>query len=79
MIITAAKCPNCGDVIFSRATHDFRYCTCKDTAIDGGRSYVHLNYKTRPPTLELEIEQTADELFDDYRTGADRFGLIKTQ
>jgi hypothetical protein len=57
---------------------DFLTCHAR-FPIDGGRSYVHLNYKTRPPTLELEVEQTADELFDDYRTGTDKFGLIKNQ
>ena len=79
MRITAAQCPNCGDILFSRARHDFRTCTCGDTSVDGGRSYLHLSYKVLPDMFELEIPQTQAELHEDYNTRADRFGLIKNQ
>lgn len=33
-------CPKCKDVIWSRSVHDFRYCGCKNTFVDGGRDYL---------------------------------------
>lgn len=36
------KCVKCEDEIWSRYTHDFRYCKCKAVAIDGGRSYTRI-------------------------------------
>lgn len=31
---------HCGDVIESKSTHDFKFCSCGKVAIDGGRSYL---------------------------------------
>jgi len=39
MEINAIRCKVCGDIIWSRHVHDFRYCSCKKVAIDGGREY----------------------------------------
>ena len=36
------KCPECKDVIFSRAKHDLHYCTCGKVFVDGG--FVKLVY-----------------------------------
>lgn len=33
------KCKKCGDVIRSKNRHDFRYCSCKSVAVDGGSWY----------------------------------------
>ena len=30
------KCPVCKDIVFSRTTHDFRYCSCGNLFVDGG-------------------------------------------
>lgn len=32
-------CLKCNDVIYSVTRHDYRSCSCKNCAIDGGRSY----------------------------------------
>lgn len=40
MKVGAVKCLYCGDVIFSRARHDFHSCTCGRTNIDGGSDYM---------------------------------------
>ena len=37
--VIAVKCPECGDLIYSRARHDFRYCSCGEIAIDGISDY----------------------------------------
>lgn len=36
------ECPVCHDVIASFHRHDFHYCSCGGTAIDGGLDYVRL-------------------------------------
>ena len=34
------RCKRCGDVIESRHTHDFVWCSCGSCAVDGGTSYI---------------------------------------
>ena len=36
----AAKCKRCGDIIESKSTHDFVWCSCKSLAVDGGYEYL---------------------------------------
>lgn len=33
------KCKECGDKIFSHHRHDFKWCSCKTAAVDGGNDY----------------------------------------
>jgi len=33
------RCLKCGDVIRSKNRHDFRWCSCKSVAVDGGSWY----------------------------------------
>lgn len=74
----AIKCKRCGSTVFSRARHDFRWCSCNLVAIDGGNNYTRTagdpeNFKS----IQLDIEQTKKELYDDWNTNADKYGLIK--
>lgn len=39
IIINASKCLMCGDIVFSRARHDFRSCYCGNLSVDGGPFY----------------------------------------
>lgn len=34
------KCLKCGDIIESKSVHDFRWCSCKACAVDGGHYYL---------------------------------------
>ena len=34
------KCKKCGDIIESYNIHDFKWCSCKSVAVDGGREYL---------------------------------------
>ncbi len=45
LIKNAIKCVHCGDVIESKYTHDFKYCSCGTVAVDGGLSYLRRSYK----------------------------------
>jgi hypothetical protein len=76
MIVNAVQCKDCLSVIFSRAVHDFRWCTCKGIAIDGGRQYEKL--VGEPDTmmrLKLEVLATEKQLYDDWNLRRDKWGL----
>lgn len=76
--VSAIKCPACGDIIFSRARHDFRYCTCKEVYIDGGFDYNKIGFHTKQPIfIIIKVDQTKKELYDDWNSRKDKFGLIK--
>ena len=76
--ITAIKCSTCRDTIFSRARHDFHWCSCGEVAVDGGFDYLKISFKKEMPSqIALEVEETKKELFDDWNFGKDKFGLIK--
>lgn len=34
------KCKKCGDIIESIDVHNFKWCSCKSVAVDGGREYL---------------------------------------
>ena len=34
------KCNKCGDSVYSRHRHDFKYCSCSSVAVDGGQDYL---------------------------------------
>lgn len=73
--ITGVRCSNCLDVIYSRATHDYRSCSCRKTSIDGGLQYTKIigsNYKT----VNLKCYISKSDLYADWNTGLNRFGLI---
>lgn len=78
MKINAVKCKKCGDTIFSRATHDFHYCSCKSTAIDGGLEYTRIIGKLEDTAdVGLDLPYTPKELFDDWDKEIDKLGVIK--
>lgn len=80
MKVTAIKCPKCGDTIFSRANHDYHNCTCRTVAIDGGPSYIRCCWDPTiepPEPFEIEVDATREELYQDWNTSTNKFGIIK--
>ena len=76
--VVAAICPKCLDRIYSRATHDYRQCSCGEIAIDGGFDYLRLAYKEKSPeTIKLNVLATEKQLYDDWNLGKNKYGLIK--
>jgi hypothetical protein len=74
--IQAIQCnAECEDIIYSRAGHDFRWCSCKHCAIDGGRNYTKVTglFFTH---IEIEVDATEKELYDDYNYSGDKYGKI---
>ncbi len=49
MKIIAKECPNCNNILYSRAEHDFRTCGCGDTSVDGGPGVERVLYKDKLP------------------------------
>lgn len=45
------KCNLCQDVVFSEHRHDFKYCKCGETFVDGGTDYLRTgaSEKAGPP------------------------------
>jgi len=79
MIINAIKCPSCNDIVYSRARHDMRGCSCGDVAIDGGFDYRKVSYrKFSPESIQLDLDITKAELYTDWNNRVDEYGLIKS-
>lgn len=38
----AIQCRKCGDVIESKFTHDFKYCSFRSVGVDGGLEYARI-------------------------------------
>jgi hypothetical protein len=74
--VTAIRCPRCDDILFSRAHHDFRSCTCGYCFIDGGFDYVRVGGDVGE-TFHLNIEATKKDLYDDWNHHGTLYGLIK--
>lgn len=75
--VTTVICPNCKSELYSRARHDFHYCKCGDTAVDGGFDYLRVLYKNVPTQKIRYVNATRQELYDDWNTRQDKFGFIK--
>jgi hypothetical protein len=80
--ILGRYCPSCDHTYFSRARHDFRPCPCWISSerktggyVDGGRDYLKCGGISI--TVRIPIEQSDDELADDWRTQTNKYGLIK--
>lgn len=53
------KCKKCGDIIESYDVHDFKWCSCKSVAVDGGREYLRrLGYLDDYEELSHHIQLT---------------------
>lgn len=83
--IKALICPRCHDTIFSRATHDFRTCSCGGVFIDGGFDYCRFGITDPaidPKTIawtDIFVKISKKELHDDWKTGKDMFGLMMSE
>lgn len=45
IISNKVKCLLCNDIIESVHRHDYKWCSCKNVAVDGGKSYLKRMYK----------------------------------
>jgi hypothetical protein len=79
IIVNTAQCPTCKDILFSRAHHDFRFCTCGETFVDGGFEYVRIGGKDLEAIITgtMEISASKKELYDDWNYSENKYGLIR--
>jgi hypothetical protein len=78
MKISAIKCMNCKDTIFSRARHDLRECSCGSVFIDGGFDYLRIGGdKNNYELIRIEIDISKNDLALDWAKRIDKHGLIK--
>ena len=76
--VNAIQCPNCKDVVYSRARHDMRYCGCGEVAIDGGFDYNRVAFRgIFPASFEIEVDADKNTLYSDWNKETNKFGLIK--
>jgi len=80
--VAAIICPKCGQGVFSRARHDFRRCSCKKCAIDGGFDYMKVSWSPEyasPEVIHIEINSTREELYKDWNLNVDKFGILTSK
>lgn len=80
MKVSAIKCLGCGDIIYSRARHDWHRCSCGKTFIDGGFDYMRVGWdeETGYEHADIELEGvTEEDLYDDWNKKIDKYGTIK--
>lgn len=58
----AAKCNKCGDIIESTHRHDFKWCSCRTVAVDGGLEYIKRCFK-----LEGDYTDLSETIYDDIK------------
>jgi len=59
----AIQCTRCDEVIESFHRHDFKYCSCKTVAVDGGKAYRRRLFTNLGDYIDLSefIDQTEYE------------------
>lgn len=58
----AAKCNKCGDIIESTHRHDFKWCSCRTVAVDGGLEYIKRCFKSEEDYTDL-----SETIYDDIK------------
>ena len=53
-----AKCLLCGEIIESTYRHDFRWCSCRNLAVDGGLDYLKRSFIK--PDSWIDMSKTAE-------------------
>lgn len=78
--IHGVRCNRCQAIIFSRARHDFHYCPCEGTTIDGGFDYSRVGWVPEigmPQNVTIHLTGvTKDQLFNDWNMRKNKFGVI---
>lgn len=51
--LNKAQCRLCDDIIESVHRHDFKFCSCGEISVDGGKSYIKRSAKDLGNIIEL--------------------------
>ena len=74
--VNCIECPGCGEIIYSRARHDFRACSCEMCFIDGGFDYIRTGGDVGK-VFKRGVKATRKQLYDDWNYSEDKYGKIK--
>ena len=79
MRLKAIHCKNCDEVLYSRAQHDFRECSCGYINVDGGQHYF--KYGAIPgaefDVTEIDVDVSLNDLYDDWNEMTDNYGVAQ--
>lgn len=76
--VSGVKCKRCGDIVYSRARHDMRGCTCGSIFVDGGFDYMKVSGEPENMDfVQLEVDATKPELYNDWGKDANKYGLVR--
>lgn len=58
ILINKIQCKKCKNSIESKYVHDFKWCSCKSIAVEGGLDYLRriVNFEDMIELIEFEIE-----------------------
>ena len=81
LLVNAAICKSCKTVLFSRASHDYRSCTCGRISVDGGFDYFRCCVTEQDIIEYLNVKLpkkiTKKILYNDWNYNIDKYGLYK--
>ncbi len=76
-LVKCVQCTNCGDLIYSRARHDFHGCSCCELNVDGGFDYLRVLGNWNQKVIKKFINASKKELYFDWSKGINKYGTIK--
>lgn len=62
MSFNAAQCTQCGDVIASLHTHDFKLCSCRRIGVDGGQTCRRRIFREPTDIREIDSQEEYERL-----------------
>lgn len=77
--VSTVTCSQCGEEIYSRARHDFRYCKCGGISVDGGFDYLKYGWSekwVKPVVRVRYINASRDTIIRDWNERKDKLGVI---
>ena len=76
--VFAIRCAKCGEIIYSRAIHDFHRCSCKIISIDSRFDCVKVddNRKDFLDIFIIKIDSTRIDLYNDWYYKTNKYGKI---
>lgn len=81
MRIKAIVCEGCGDTVYSRTEEDWRECNCGAVSTTGGQAYTkyEMHEKTSYKKVIINVDTSAEILYNDWKDMLDVYGLIRGQ
>jgi hypothetical protein len=70
-----------GEVIYSRANHDFHSDTTNEIFVDGGFDYFRCLYNENAnfSKVEFDLNVTKQELYEDWNSMKDKYGRLSKE